>query len=443
MARYVMVGCGAAASTAAEAIRRADADAEITLVSYERVRVLARPRLVEYASGTIDLAEIETRDQQWFDDLNLDVRINTRAVSLDVEGRQVTLAGGDVLPYDKLLLTLGMATRPVPFEGADLRGVCRMHFQGQADVVRELVRSTERAVVVGGGLLGQDMTAALIAAGVKVSLLVREDRVGLGQFDPASSRVLADELRGMGADLRLETEVARIEGSDGRVSKVVTKSGQEIPCQLVFVAIGAVPNTAWLQPVGLEVNRGIVVDGTLATNLPNVFAAGSCTEIHIAPTGPFAPYGPYGRLVPSPYGPSQERAQGRTAGRQMIQPSWANALAMGQVAARNMLGRSEQYYQPSSYTTKVGNTMFTLFGAPSVAYPDARYVEFRGSDGSCGALLAENGLVRGGVLVGRHKKAGAIKALQLRDEPVPGLAEMSGRQSMSVSEFVVDALGLE
>ena len=64
MTRYVMIGCGAAASTAAEAIRQADADAEITLVSYERVRVLARPRLVEYASGAVDLAEIETQNQQ-------------------------------------------------------------------------------------------------------------------------------------------------------------------------------------------------------------------------------------------------------------------------------------------------------------------------------------------------------------------------------------------
>ena len=281
-----------------------------------------------------------------------------------------------------------------------------------------MTTTDKKAVVVGGGLLGQDMTAALIAAGVKVSLLVREDRVGVPQFDPRSSQLLADELRGMGADLRLETEVARIEGSGGRVSKVVTKSGDEIPCRLVFVAIGAAANTGWLQSTGLEVNRGIVVDGTLATNLPNVFAAGSCTEIHTAPTG-------------------------RTAGRQMIQPSWANALAMGQVAAGNMLGRSEQYLEPSAYTTKVGNTMFTLFGAPSVAHPGARYVGFKGSDGSYGALLAEGGLVRGGVLVGRHKKARVIKDLQLRDEPVPGLAEMTGEQSASVSEFVVDALRLK
>ncbi|NIA21272.1 MAG: FAD-dependent oxidoreductase [Anaerolineaceae bacterium] len=275
-----------------------------------------------------------------------------------------------------------------------------------------MVATTEQAVVVGGGLLGQDMTEALSAVGVKVTLLVREDRVGLGQFDPASSRLLADELRGLGADLRLETEVARIEGDSGRVSKVVTSTGENISCQLVFVAIGAVPNTAWLQPAGLEVNRGIVVDGRLATNLPDVFAAGSCAEIH-------------------------------TAGRQMIQPSWANALAMGQVVAGNMLGRPEQYLKPSAYTTKVGRTKFTLFGAPAPACPQARYVEFCGPDGSRGALLAEGGVVRGGVLVGRHKKAGAIRDLQLRDEPLPGLAEMSGRQPMSVSEFVAQALAPE
>ncbi|MBN2582184.1 MAG: FAD-dependent oxidoreductase [Planctomycetes bacterium] len=411
MTRYVVIGCGAAASAAAETLRQADADASITLMSFEKVRVLARPRLVEYASGVIDLFELETRDQKWFDDLRLDVRLETRATQLDPARRRVTLSTGEELAYDKLLLTLGMATRPVPFEGGDLRGVCQMHFQPQADVVRGFAATTNSSVVVGGGLLGQDMAAALHAAGIKTTLLVREDRIGVPQFDPGSGGMLLDELRSIGVDVRLQTEVARIEGADGRVGSVVTRAGEMIACQLVLVAIGAMPNTEWLKPTGLEVGRGIVVDEHLATSLPDVFAAGSCAEIH-------------------------------AAGRTLIQASWLNATAMGRTAARNMLGQAETYREPSSYTTKVGNTMFTLFGSPIAAYPVARYVTFRGPDGSYAALVAEGGLVRGGMLVGRHKKAKAIKELPLRDDPVPGLAEASGEQAVGLSEFISEALGL-
>ena len=413
MTRYVIVGCGPAACAAAETVREGDAGAEILLISFETVRALARPRLVEYAAGTIDLAELESNDAAWFEKRGLQVRLGTVVEGIDAAPRTVRLAGGETLVYDKLLAACGIGPRSAPFEGADVGGVLTMNHQPEAERVRRAVADAERAVVVGGGLLGQDMSVALAAASRKVTLIVREDRPGVPQWDSGSSRVLLDELRGLGIDVRLETEVARIDGTDGRVANVVTSRGDELPCRMVFVAIGSAPRTGWLEGSGVEVNRGIVVNDRLATSVPGIYAAGSCTEIH-------------------------------AGDRVLMQASWGNALAQGKTAGMNLLGGDQAYAIPSDYVTKVGNAKFTLFGAPSVAYPQARYVGFRGvaAADDYGALLADGGVVRGGILVGRHPRAKAIKALQLRDEPVSGLADLQGEQAGSVDEFVVGALGL-
>jgi len=411
MARYVIVGCGAAGSEAAEAIRHGDAGADILIISHESIRALARPRLVEYATGAVELAELETKDQAWAEGLHLEVRLSTVVERLDASRRTLHLAGGETVAYDTLLIATGIGPRPVPFQGADLAGVFNMHHQPEADKVRDAVADTEQAVVVGGGLLGQDMSVALAAAGRQVTLLVREPHVGVPQFDPGSGAILLAELRKLGIDVRLQTEVARIEGDGGRVTKVVTNRGGGVPCQMVFVAIGAVPNAAWLEGSGVEVGRGVVADGRLATSVADVFAAGSCAEI-------------------------------RAGGRTLIQASWGNTAAQGKAAGAAMLGGSESYHQPSDYMTKVGGAQFTLFGAPAPAYPDARFVGFRGEGGKYAALLAEGGVVRGGVLVGRHKRARDIKALQFRDDPVPGLAELAGEQATDVDDFIAVALGL-
>lgn len=412
MPRYVMVGCGPAASNAADAIREVDAKAEILMLSMESVRALARPRLVEYASGQIELSELETNEPDWYAERDIEVRLDTTVEGIDASARTLKLAGGETVEWDKLLAASGVGPRSIPLDGADLSGVFNMHHQPAADQVRAAVKNTKRAVVIGGGFLGQDMSMALAQVGVEVKLLVREDRVGVPQFDPASSEVLLEQLRGRGIDVQLETELARVEGDDGRVRRAVTKGGEAIDCQMVFLAVGAVPNAEWFAGSGAKVERGIVVDGQMRTAVDGIFAAGSCAEIHL-----------------------EDRV--------LIQASWANAMAQGKVAGQNMAGGSEVYRQPSQYTHSAGEAKLQLFGAPASAYPDARFVILRASPEKYAALLSDGGVVRGGVLVGRHKKSRDIKALQLRDEPVPGLAEMAGEVDRDADEFIAEALDLD
>jgi 3-phenylpropionate/trans-cinnamate dioxygenase ferredoxin reductase component len=412
MTRYLIVGCGPTGANAAEEIRQLDPQATITMISHERLCVVSRPRLVDYCTLQIEAEALQTRQPDWFEEHRIELRLNVVAVSLDPLGHTVKLATGETLAYDRCLLSVGITPRDVPFPGADLQGVGQMHYLDQADRVRTAIEKSDHTVVIGGGLLGQDMTAALRKAGRSATMLVREDYVGHPLFDRVSGDMLCQELRRLGAEVHLSTEVAEIRGSGGRVSGVVLREGRELSCQAVFCAIGAVPNADWLASSGLKVQQGIVVDSHLRTNLPDVFAAGSGTEYHL-------------RRI------------------RMMQASWGNAMAAGKVAARNMTGAEEVYEVPSDYSTRVGEKKFTLFGAHRSDYPKARYVGFRGDEGGYAALLEENGVVRGGVLVGKHQRTKDIKRLQLLGEPVPHLAKLPDQNDTSVSEFVAKAMNLQ
>ncbi len=411
MSRYLIIGCGPTGTNAAEEIRKADPKATITMLSHERLRVVARPRLVEYASGQIAAEELETKDAEWFRERQIELLLETPAKSLDPLGHEVKLVNGQRICYDHCLLSVGITPRPVPIPGANLKGVCHMHYLEQADRVRAAVEQAELTVVVGGGLLGQDMTQALCNAGRRVTLLVREDFVGFPQFDTVSGGMVEDELRRMGAEIRKSTEVKIIVGQNGRMTGVTLSSGSELSCQAIFFAIGAMPNAGWLESSGLRVNRGIVVDSQLRTNLPDVYSAGSGTEYHVR-------------------------------GKELMQASWGNATAAGKTAGKNMAGGQEAYDVPSDYTTRVGEKKFTLFGSPRQAFPKARFVGFHGDEGGYAALLEEQGMVRGGILVGKHQKAKEIKHLQMLSEPVPLLDKLPDQNQTSVSEFVSRALSL-
>jgi hypothetical protein len=134
-------------------------------------------------------------------------------------------------------------------------------------------------------------------------------------------------------------------------------------------------------------------------------------------------------------------AEVRVNNRVLLQASWVNATAQGRAAGVNLAGGEETYFAPSEYTAKVGRRLFSVYGPPATAFPKARYVGFRASDGGYGCLVAEGGLVRGAILVSRHPKAKEIKALQFRDAPLPGLAELEGEQNLGIDEFVAQALG--
>ncbi len=287
--RIVIIGGVAAGTKAAARARRRDPYAEITLVERGDLISYSGCAMPYYISHDIEAAEelTVTRLDEFTLLRNINVLIGTEAVSIDREAKTVLvrrLSDGEtqVLPYDNLVLTTGGAPVVPPIEGRDLAGVFRLKEPADAVRIRAEVDAgrVQRAVIVGGGLIGMEMAEALTANGVKVAVVEMLDRVLAPFLDPEMAALVHAHLREKGVDLHLSERAERFEGdAEGHVRRVVTSS-HVLEADLVLLAIGVRANAALARAAGLQLGPtgGIVVDDHLRTSDPAIYAGGDCVE---------------------------------------------------------------------------------------------------------------------------------------------------------------------
>lgn len=282
--RYIVIGDGAAGITAAQRLRELDPLGAITIVSDDPHPAYYRAALTNYLLGELTESQIWAVSPSYFYDYRLE-RVFGRVAGVDPTRSQVWLEQApQPIDYDMLLVGSGASARPAPFPGAQLAGVTTLRTLQDARWVMDLVYrfGARRAVVVGGGPLALEWAMALKERGVEVALLVRDTRVLEQALDAEGSDLVLTRMKQAGIDVRARDEVAAVLPTpDGRVAAVQTTSGQVIPCQLLGVAIGVVPNTGFFQPgaVALSQRRALVVDDRMATSVGNVFGAGDVAEL--------------------------------------------------------------------------------------------------------------------------------------------------------------------
>src|SRR5690606_37880682 len=203
---------------------------------------------------------------------------------VDTSAKALRLRSGRSLGFDRLLIATGSRWRRGGWPGEHLGGVQGLYGLPDLAAMEADTAGVERAVVVGGGLIGVEMAEMLRTRGIGVTLLVREAGYLDFVLPPEESAMVAREIRRHGVDLRFGTEVREIAG-EGRVRAVVTTDGEEIPAGFVGVAIGVEPNVGFLAGSGVEVGRGVLVNERFETNVPGVFAAGDCAEHCDPPPG--------------------------------------------------------------------------------------------------------------------------------------------------------------
>jgi 3-phenylpropionate/trans-cinnamate dioxygenase ferredoxin reductase component len=321
---FLVVGGGLAGAKAAETLRDEGFDGRLVLVGGESERPYERPPLSKgYLTGSAGRDSVYVHDAGWYPAHDVDLRTGAAAVGLDRRERRVTLAGGERLDYDKLLLATGSSPRRLELAGADLDGVLYLRRVEDADrLVAELSGGGRRVVVVGGGWIGLEVTSAARGYRNDVTVVEPQSTVLLAALGEELGAMFADLHREHGVDLRLGTGVAELIGSGGRVSGVLTSAGDTVPADVVVVGVGIRPNTELAEQAGLRVDNGIVVDQALRTSDPDVFAAGD---------------------VANAFNP--------LLGRRLRVEHWANALNGGPAAARSMLGRTVVYDRvPYFYT---------------------------------------------------------------------------------------------
>jgi 3-phenylpropionate/trans-cinnamate dioxygenase ferredoxin reductase subunit len=312
---FVIVGASLAGAKAAAELRERGFDGRVVLVGAESERPYERPPLTkDYLQGKSERGKAYVHDEDFYGQQQIELRVGAVAESIDPQASTVTLAGGEELAYDGLLLTTGAEPRRISVPGADLKGVHYLRTLGDCDALRErLGAGSGRVAVVGAGWIGSEFAASARGAGLEVTVIdplaLPNERI----FGAEIGEFYRDVHLRHGVEMVLQDGVEALEG-DGAVSAVRTSKGRRIECDFAVIGVGVIPRVSLAEAAGLTVENGIQVDAACKTSAPNIFAAGD---------------------VANAWHPFYER--------RIRVEHWANALNQGPAAARSMLGDTVSY----------------------------------------------------------------------------------------------------
>jgi 3-phenylpropionate/trans-cinnamate dioxygenase ferredoxin reductase subunit len=309
----VIVGAGEAGTRAAFALREEGYAGPVSLIGAERHLPYERPPLSKDAMALAGAGMKVIADAGRFEQAGIRLVLSAAAISIDRAARKVELESGASLSYDRLLLATGARPRRLAMAENSRRCVyLRTH--DDAEAIRAHLRPDARIAVIGGGFIGLELAAAARMRGCAVTVIEAEKRL-LTRAVPAEIAAVLHEVHvKSGIDIRCGAAVTTIVDHGDSVS-IALADGASIDADACIVGIGAIPNTDLAERAGLAVENGVRVDERMATSDPHIFAAGDCCSF---------PLGVY-------------------AGRRVRLEAWRNAQDQGNLAARNMLGRQEDF----------------------------------------------------------------------------------------------------
>lgn len=320
MEHIVIIGNGVSGVTAARHIRKLS-NKLITIVSAETDYFFSRTALMYVYMGHMKFEHTQPYEN-WFWKKN---RIELKkgfVETIDYRSKVLILAGGDQVTYDKLILAVGSKPNKFGWPGQNLKGVQGLYSKQDLDLMEENTseHKVERAVIVGGGLIGIEMAEMLHSRNIPVSFFVREDKFWGNVLPLKEADIIERHLVKRGIDLRFSTELKEIiSDENGRVKAVIASTGAEIACQFVGLTAGVSPNIDFLKETELETEKGIIVNQFLETNQPDVYSIGDCAQ--------------FSKPV---------------AGRKNIEQVWYTGRIMGETVAQNICG-NKLAYKPGNW----------------------------------------------------------------------------------------------
>lgn len=383
MTKYVIIGGSAGGIGAVEAIREVDLKGELVVISSEQVPQYSRPMISEYVSKEATLDTMKYRGDEFWKKHNVKALTGRTATKIDFKNKQVELDSKEKVSYDQLLIATGGKPFVPRMDGGDKEGVFTFTELSSAEGIEAKVESSKSAIVIGGGLIGVSASEALVKRGIKVTLVELKDSILNLILDKTASDIAEKVLTEDGVTVITGQTVQRITGrkdNENSVGGVVMTDGTEIPCDIVVVAIGVIPRTELVKETPVKLNRGIIVDRTMRTNLPDVYACGDVAEAHDF-------------LI------DQKR----------LLPLWPLAHLGGRVAGYNMAGKKTEY--------EGGTVMSSLkyFDLPVIAVGTVNpeniddydvLVELKPEKTFYKKILLKDGKIVGFIFLGDIEKAG-------------------------------------
>ncbi len=276
--RLVVIGNGMAGMRAVEELLELAPDRyDITVFGAEPHPNYNRILLSPLLAGDKETSEIFLNTREWYAEHNITLHSGDPVVAIDRRHRVVRSEQGVEVPYDRLLIATGSTPLVLPIPGKDLPGVVTFRDLADVDAMLESARRDKTAVVIGGGLLGLEAASALVRRGMDVTVVHLFDTLMERQLDAPAASLLRSSLESRGLKFKMPAKTAAIVG-ESRVTAVRFEDGLELAADLVVMATGVRPNTELATRAGLRCERGILVDDTMLTYDPSIYAVGECVQ---------------------------------------------------------------------------------------------------------------------------------------------------------------------
>ncbi|HAJ82764.1 MAG TPA: FAD-dependent oxidoreductase, partial [Zunongwangia profunda] len=277
MEHIVILGNGISGITTARHIRKRS-DKKITVISAESDYFFSRTALMYVYMGHMQWNHLKPYEDWFWKKNRIDLKTGW-VQQIDFAQKTLHFKNGETLDYDKLVLATGSIPNKFGWEGENLEGAQGLVSKQDLELLEKNTKNCKKAVVVGGGLIGVELAEMLRTRNIAVTMLVREKAFWHSVLPFENAKMIAEHIKSHGIDLRTETELDKIiPDENGRVKAIMTKSGEQIDCQLVGLCAGVRPKIDFLKDSGLAINKGILVNSYLETNIPNVYAIGDCAE---------------------------------------------------------------------------------------------------------------------------------------------------------------------
>lgn len=368
---YLVIGDGPAGQTAAEAILKIEPNASLDLFSDEGLPFYSRIKLVEYLDGRVDRDGLVIRKPSWFEEKGVRLHLEEAVTRIDPDNHRIETEKG-FYPFDRLLLATGGTPFLPPIPGIELPRIGALRTIEDADRLKDWAREARHGVIIGGGILGLETAASLLALNPQLTLTVVDTSPSLlsRQLDATAGRILQQLLERKGMTFLLAAKTLGFEG-DNALERVVTNR-ETIPADFAVICAGIRPRIELAQAAGLRCNRGILVDSHLQTDRDGIFAAGDVAEY-----------------------------EGRSYG------IWKAAMDQGTLAGKNMAG------QPASYAGTVMSNKLKVSGIELASVgnfdPEDHLEARRHQDGDAYTkIVLEDGKIIGGILLGDTSRYQAL-----------------------------------
>jgi 3-phenylpropionate/trans-cinnamate dioxygenase ferredoxin reductase subunit len=372
---YLLIGGGLACATAARTLREAAPDSSILLVGRELDPPYERPPCSKgYLQGVESREDAFVEEPGWYEENGVELLTRTSVTGLDADARSAKLSTREEVAFDQALIATGANVHRLHVPGGELEGIHYLRTLGNADAIREDMEGVQHVVMIGGSYIGCEVAASLTMLGRSCTIVMQEDQPFERTFGASAGGFFAGQLSEHGVALHAGDELARLEG-EGRVAKVLTRNGLELPAELVVIGAGVAPDVRLAVAAGLELGErgGVLCSSRLRTSAPGIYAAGDICEYD------------------SPM-----------HGRALRVEHWDVALNQGRVAALNMAGAELDYDVVPYFFSDLADWVSLEYVGPAYTW-DTEIVRGSYESGAFTTWYLEGARLLGALSIGRSE----------------------------------------